>query len=148
MSVTSPTAAMLAWPYECAMGGRWSGAVKVPAGRGCARTDGLGSTRDRQYWCVCPSSLQISHRLRGSTHVSGTDYQSDGEGWADTRHSYSHYGGGGYEGKLTPLSHTVCGRPPAYLPMPPLPLRHLTPAPHCCEYHPPRQSPPPRPLPW
>ena len=35
VGVPSPTAAMLAWPYERAHGGRWSGAVKVRAGRGC-----------------------------------------------------------------------------------------------------------------
>ena len=30
----------------------------------------------------------------------------------------------------------------------PCQLRPLPPAPHCCEYYPPRQPPPPRPLPW
>ena len=29
---------MLGWPYECAHSGRWLGAVKVRARRGCART--------------------------------------------------------------------------------------------------------------
>ena len=78
-----------------------------------ARLD-LGLPATGRIGASAPVSYSSRTAYEGQLHLSGADYQSDGEGWADTRQSYSHQGGGD-EGKLAPIPQTGCVRPPAQL---------------------------------
>ena len=62
-------------------------------------TGSIGAYPAARY--SCPTACA------GQLHVSGIDYQLDGEGWADTRHSYSHQGGGGTKVNLLPYPNLL-----------------------------------------
>ena len=51
---------------------------------------------------VHPRRYSSLAACEGQLHVSGADYQWDGEGWADTRHRYSHQEGRRTKGNFLP----------------------------------------------
>ena len=66
-----------------------------------ARVD-LGLPATGSIGACAPVRYNSRTACEGQLHVLGADYQSDGEGWADTRQRYSHQGEGGTKVNLIP----------------------------------------------
>ena len=62
----------------------------------------LGLSATGSIGACAPVRYNSRTACEGQLHVLGAGYQSDGEGWADTRQRYSHQGEGGTKVNLIP----------------------------------------------